>query len=79
MDALLATLVQAERFTVVLLAVLGVVVVLISALVFALSFKMRRCEFATLEDLGISRWRIATVKAAEVVMVVVLAAGRPVG
>lgn len=75
MDALLATLVQAERFTVVLLAVLGVVVVLISALVFALSFKMRRREFATLEDLGISRWRIATVKAAEVVMVAVLAAG----
>ncbi|WP_050030622.1 ABC transporter permease [Verrucomicrobium sp. BvORR034] len=75
MDALLATLVQAERFTVVLLGVLGVVVILISSLVFALSFKMRRREFATLEDLGISRWRIATVKAAEVVMVGVLAAG----
>lgn len=75
MDALLATLVQAERFTVVLLVVLGVVVVLISTLVFALSFKMRRREFATLEDLGISRWRIATVKTAEVVMVGLLAAG----
>ena len=69
MDALLATLVQAERFTVLLLAGLGVTVLLISSLVFALSFKMRRREFATLSELGISRRAVALVKLSEILLI----------
>jgi putative ABC transport system permease protein len=69
MDALLATLVQAERFALLLLLLLGAAVVLIVILVFALSFRLRRREFATLEDIGISRGTIALVKTCEVLMV----------
>ena len=72
-DALLSTLLQAERLAIVLLASLGVVVVLIAALVFALSFKMRRREFATLEDIGVSRGALLLVKVFEVMMVSALA------
>lgn len=73
MDALLGTLFQAERLALVAFAALGVVVLLIAALVFALSFKLRRREFATLEDVGISRATLALVKCFEVVMVCVAA------
>ena len=69
MDALLATLVQAERFAIVLLLVLGTAVVLIVTLVFALSFRLRGREFATLEDIGISRGTIALVKTGEILLV----------
>lgn len=69
MDALLATLVQAERFALVLLLVLGTAVVLIVVLVFALSFRLRRREFSTLEDIGISRGTIALVKTCEILLV----------
>ncbi|WP_170157521.1 ABC transporter permease [Roseimicrobium gellanilyticum] len=69
MDALLATLVQAERFALLLLLLLGVAVVLIVILVFALSFRLRRREFATLEDIGISRSTIALVKTCEILLV----------
>ncbi|QIF04722.1 ABC transporter permease [Roseimicrobium sp. ORNL1] len=69
MDALLATLVQAERFALVLLLVLGTAVVLIVILVFALSFRLRRREFSTLEDIGISRGTIALVKTCEILLV----------
>jgi putative ABC transport system permease protein len=69
MDALLGTLFQAERLALVAFAALGVVVVLIAALVFALSFKLRRREFATLEDVGISRATLTLVKGFEILMV----------
>jgi putative ABC transport system permease protein len=69
MDALLGTLFQAERLALVAFAALGIVVLLIAALVFALSFKLRRREFATLEDVGISRATLALVKCFEIVMV----------
>ena len=74
MDALMSTLFQAEKLALVLLAVLGVLVLFIAALVFALSFKLRRREFATLEDIGISRGTLWLVKTFEVLMVSVLAA-----
>lgn len=69
MDALLSTLFQAERLALVAFAGLGIVVLLIAALVFTLSFKLRRREFTTLEDIGISRSTITLVKLCEVVMV----------
>jgi putative ABC transport system permease protein len=74
MDALLGTLFQAERLALVAFAALGIVVVLIAALVFALSFKLRRREFATLEDVGISRATLALVKFFEIVIVGLAAA-----
>ena len=73
MDALMSTLFQAERLALLLLAVLGILVVFIAALVFALSFKLRRREFATLEDIGVSRGTMRLVKLYEVLMVSLLA------
>jgi putative ABC transport system permease protein len=52
---------------------LGLVVLLITGLVFALSFKMRHREFATLEDIGVSHGTLAMVKVFEVLMIGVLA------
>jgi len=73
MDALMATLIQAEKLALVLLMALGLVVLLIAGLVFALSFKMRHREFATLEDIGVSHGTLAMVKVFEVLMIGVLA------
>jgi len=74
MDALLASLFQAERLTLLLLVTLGTAVLVIAALVFALSFKMRRREFDTLEEIGVARGNVALVKFFEVVLVGVAAA-----
>lgn len=75
MDALLSTLFQAERLALVAFAAVGVVVLLIAALVFALSFKLRRREFATLEDVGISSGTLRMVKLFEILIVGVAASG----
>jgi putative ABC transport system permease protein len=69
LDALLASLFQAERFALLLLVALGLAVLLITALVFALSFRLRRREFATLEDIGVARSTVLFVKALEILLV----------
>ncbi len=69
MDALLTALFQARELALVLLAVLGVAVILIAALVFALSFKMRRREFATLEEIGVARSTLVLVKIFEIILI----------
>ncbi len=69
MDALLTALFQARELALVLLAVLGVAVILIAALVFALSFKMRRREFATLEAIGVAGSTLALVKIFEIILI----------
>ncbi len=66
MDALLASLFQMERFALLLLITLGVAVLLITALVFALSFRLRRREFATLVEIGVARRSVMLVKLFEV-------------
>jgi putative ABC transport system permease protein len=68
MDALLASLFQMERFALLLLATLGTAVLLITALVFALSFRLRRREFATLEDIGVARTTVFAVKMFEILL-----------
>lgn len=73
MDGLLSMLFQAEQLAIVLLSLLGIAVLLIASLVFALSFRMRRQEFRTLENLGIARRTLIMVKAFEVIMVLALA------
>jgi putative ABC transport system permease protein len=69
MDALLASLFQMERFALLLLVTLGGAVLLITALVFALSFRLRRREFGTLVDLGVPRGSVLMVKLFEVLLV----------
>ena len=69
MDALLTVLFQARRLALVLLVFLGGAVFLIAALVLTLSFKMRRREFATLEEIGVARDTLAMVKSFEVLFV----------
>jgi len=69
MDALLASLFQAERLTLLLLVTLGTAVLVIATLVFALSFKMRRREFGTLEEIGVGRGTLLLVKLFEVILV----------
>ncbi len=75
MHALLTSLFQAQRLALALLMVLGVAVSLISALVFALSFKMRHREFDTLTDIGVARVTLAAVKTFESVIVGAAASG----
>jgi putative ABC transport system permease protein len=69
MDALLVSLFQMERFALLLLVALGSAVLLIAALVFALSFRLRRREFATLDDIGVARGTVLAVKVLEIAMV----------
>ena len=69
MNALLATLIQTKRLALVLLGALGVIVLFIAVIVFALSFKMRRREFSALEDIGVSRSALMVVKLCEVLIV----------
>jgi putative ABC transport system permease protein len=75
MDALLASLFQMERFALLLLVALGLAVLLITTLVFALSFRMRRREFATLEDIGVARSTVLFVKGLEILLVGTAALG----
>jgi putative ABC transport system permease protein len=69
MDALLASLFQMERFALLLLVTLGTAVLTITALVFALSFRLRKREFATLGDIGVARATVAAVKACEIILI----------
>ena len=47
---------------------------LVTALVFALSFRLRQREFATLEDVGVSRVSLISVKVLEVLIIGLAAA-----
>ncbi len=69
MDALLASIFQAERLTLLLLVTLGTAVLIIATLVFALSFKMRRREFDTLDEIGVASGTVVLVKLFEVLLV----------
>ena len=46
----------------------------VSGLVFALSFRLRRREFGTLEEIGVARSSLVMVKSLEIAIIVVLAA-----
>lgn len=69
MDALLLSLFRAERLALLLLVLLGAAVIVITTLVFALSFQMRRREFTTLEEIGVARGALALARTFEVVIV----------
>jgi putative ABC transport system permease protein len=69
MESLLAQLVRLEGFAASALLLTATSALLVTALVFALSFRLRQREFATLEDVGVSRRSLLTVKVLEIVFV----------
>ncbi|MHC5114146.1 MAG: hypothetical protein ACYTGP_06930 [Planctomycetota bacterium] len=79
MDDLLDTVLTVQSFIVAGAVILGVATLATATLVFLLSLRLRRREIATLHRLGGSRWRVASVMASEIVVVLlgsaVLAAG----
>lgn len=72
-QSLMSTLFQVETLALVILGLLALAAFSVAALVFALSFRMRKREFHTLDDLGISRRALALTKAMEVMFIGLLA------
>lgn len=68
MEALLAQLVRLEGFAAAALLITATAALLVTALVFALSFRLRLREFKTLEDVGVSRFSLITVKVLEIAL-----------
>ncbi len=73
MESLLAQLVRLEGFAASALLLTATAALFVTALVFALSFRLRQREFATLEDVGVSRLSLITVKVLEILFVGVAA------
>ncbi|HAL71492.1 MAG TPA: hypothetical protein DCP71_06915 [Verrucomicrobiales bacterium] len=71
-EALMSTLFQIETLALVILALLAAAALSVAALVFALTFRLRKREFTTLDDLGISRRALALTKLMEVALVTIL-------
>jgi putative ABC transport system permease protein len=67
--SLMSTLFRLESLILILLIATGTAGLLIITLVFALSFRLRRREFHTLEDLGIAPSSLLTVKLFEILLV----------
>lgn len=72
--SLMASLFRLESLLHLLLAVTGAGALLVTALVFALSYRLRRREFQTLADIGVAPRAIAAVKLLEILLVLLLAA-----
>lgn len=69
---LMETLFKMERLGLVLFGLVSAGLLGAGGLVFALSFRMRRRQFATLADLGVSRRALVLTKLCEVALVAVL-------
>lgn len=74
MEALLTQLVRLEGFAASALLLTATAALLVTALVFALSFRLRQREFATLEDVGVSRLSLLSVKVLEILIIGLAAA-----
>jgi putative ABC transport system permease protein len=68
-EALMSTLFQMQNLALSVLAITLGAALAIAALVFALSFRLRRREFTTLGDLGISPSALALTKLLEITLV----------
>lgn len=66
METLLAQLVRLEGFAASALLLTATAALFVTALVFALSFRLRLREFKTLEDVGVSRASLVLVKVLEI-------------
>lgn len=69
MESLLAQLVRLEGFAASALLLTATAALFVTALVFALSFRLRLREFKTLEDVGVSRTSLITVKVLEITFI----------
>ena len=74
MDVLLTQLVRLEGFAASALLLTATAALLVTGLVFALSFRLRQREFSTLEDVGVSRFSLISVKVLEVLIIGLAAA-----
>ncbi len=68
-DALMSTLFQLQSLALAVMALTIGAALAIAALVFALSFRLRRLEFATLADVGVSPVALSLTKLFEVLIV----------
>ena len=73
MDELMATIFTVRQFVVAALSIVGFATGLVVILVFLLSLRLRQSEMQTLRSIGGGRWHLATLAAAEIVMVVAVA------
>ena len=69
LEVLLGALFQIEKLVVGALALVALAAGLVVALVFALSFRLRQREFATLAEIGVGRGTLWLAKMAEVVFI----------
>lgn len=73
-QALLTSLFQIEKLLIILFAITTACALGITALVFALSFRLREREFRTLEELGVSLQQLRLVRLVEISLVILFAA-----
>ena len=73
MEGLLKQIVRLEGFAASMLLTTAGAALFVSALVFALSFRLRHREFTTLEDIGVSRVSLISVKTLEILLIALLA------
>ena len=73
MEELMATIFTVRQFVVAALSIVGFATGLVVILVFLLSLRLRQSEMQTLRSIGGGRWHLATLAAAEIVMVVAVA------
>ncbi len=69
MEALLAQLVRLEGYASSAFLVAATAALLVTALVFALTFRLRRREFQTLEEVGVSRVALMSVQVLEITLI----------
>jgi putative ABC transport system permease protein len=74
LGALLSTLFQIEGAAIAALLLVGLAALAVTTVVFALTFKMRRREFATLEDIGVSAATLHLVRLFEMTLIVIAGA-----
>jgi len=75
MDELLQTILTVQSYVVAAMLIVAAATLATAALVFMLSLRLRRREIETMEKIGGSRLGVASLLAAEVVVVIALAAG----
>ncbi|MBK8091070.1 MAG: ABC transporter permease [Verrucomicrobiaceae bacterium] len=73
MESLLTQLVRLEGFATTMLLTTAGAALFVAALVFALSFRLRRREFGTLADIGVAENSLRLVKALEITLIALLA------
>jgi putative ABC transport system permease protein len=75
LESLLAALFRVEKLVIGALVLVAAASLLVVALVFGLSFKLRAREFASLADLGVGQVTLWLAKLAEVLMIGIVAGG----